>query len=525
MWFKNTARVALSSSLIASALACDPAETRPIGDNPPLQTIEASSALATANGNLRANLLGGALSAETIAALGILSARPDSTGCAAPGPGEPVVCDPPADDLEAEMNQMADEIAARVLNIENVESQESTMVRLRLRPEIACAESDGTPDADCVQMLTQLPVTVELTSRRANDIDARIRFGSSAIIETGLHQTQLSVELDFAALLAVMQQVEQITGDDLELPDRATGRVRVELTAQGPEVYQLLLGILAPIDIAGSADGERYAVKAGVANPAISLHIDGITPELSAQTNWGAIDLELPFAVFEGSPETCVAAPGEEPVCNRPEPVTASATLGVHVPASSASLLVGADEVVRVTGARTSGPMTATINGLPLFSVDLNANSGRQLDLEASEGQNGVLIKVKPSLQLLVDLDLRNLVSLTNDEIPSWALDEIFELRLDGAAEPTVELRGVSDSGNVSSPDPGNGGAPAPEPLPQVEELLKVISGNLSISAQRAGQSVQVGPGMCLMATEPTTDPAPSSEPHPISLLSGQLCE
>src|SRR5687767_12667377 len=127
-------RTALLTSLTLFVLACG-TDRPPDNQPPPLLTIEKSSALEAANANFRAVVVGAARSggfAEDKALLDLL-----------PFGSDPIACDPntgcpESPTMEERATDMADELAARILTVANVEVEEPTRLVLVMKPSVYC---------------------------------------------------------------------------------------------------------------------------------------------------------------------------------------------------------------------------------------------------------------------------------------------------------------------------------------------------------------------------------------------------
>src|SRR5689334_24778863 len=117
------------ASIAFAAIAC--------GDPAP-QPIEKTAALGAANGNVKAILVGGARAGVMLDDSAFVEGiAKRSWAC----PSEPGGASDNCVDLALEQsaNSAAEELADRILNLANVESEEGTRIVVRLAPERICA--------------------------------------------------------------------------------------------------------------------------------------------------------------------------------------------------------------------------------------------------------------------------------------------------------------------------------------------------------------------------------------------------
>ncbi len=470
------------------ALACGPGREPPSNNQPPpLVKLEKTSALEAANRNLRSVLVGAAHAgqfAEGQALLGDLFRLGDDVAVSCP---EGTDCPQPTEQtLEDEAAAMADDLAARILNVANVEVEEETRIVLALDPQLACAD-----DAGCSQALAQIPVRIELTSRRENDIDLALTVGASPVATAQLYRDHLAVDLDLGAAMDASTALAAAGEGSLpQVSGTIRGRIRLELSVNGANDYTLALSITSPINVDATVNGETLAIAVGVAQPLASLRIDGATPKVVFESNSGPFDLTLPLAIF-ASQEVSNDCPPDSPDCVPTEPSPAlTGTLGLHVAPSTAKVTIDAANRIAIDRLVVGG-MNATYDGTQI--VSLSVNGGQQLSADVTSDDSGVSVSVAPQLDVRATIDLSPLADQLTD-VPAASLRDSLQLLLNGASTPAVRF---SDS--------------------QVE----VLQGRLSLSSSAAGRTVVVEAGRCLESVEP--DPDQTSE-HVLDLLAEATC-
>lgn len=483
------------------SLACDPGREPPPGDQPPpLQNIEKTSALTAANQNLRTVLVGAAEAGaftEDHALLSDLLGAGDAVGCA---PGEQ--CPDASPDMATQATDMADDVAQRILNVANVEVEEATRIVLRVKAEQACDGSES-----CIQQLTQVPVRIELTSRREGDIDVALTIGEHNVGKLELYRASIAAEVDFGAAMDAAKAMAQAAGEPLdEINGTIRGRVRVELIKNGENDFTGQVSILSPIDVDATVGEDVVMLDIGTSKPLASVRIDGNTPQIITESNVGGVEMSLPLAAFQGSSVDCApAAPGEEPPrCTEPEPL--EGTLSVSVGSTHTKLVIDDSNEVRVEYSQSEGAQVR-YNGLPILSYDINPNNGGQLDARMAIEDEGFMLAVSPLLDLQAAFNLNNLPASMVEETPEIFREDTLQLLLHGAPEPAIRTRTQTEvMGDVVTE----------------RTVLEVVSGRLTMSSNAAGTQVVVNAGMCLDSVEP--DPNQENV-HPFELLTEAACQ
>lgn len=551
----------LAPSLTACLLlASGCAEDRDRGDGsleppPPARPIDAATTIAAANANLR-NVMSGAARASAFAdeSRVLKDLTSGSTDCSTSDPvgpggsgggggtgsGDGTTC---GGDLafEDDATDLADELAARALNIANIEVTEPTRIVLLLDPARVCTAiasrgddapeppptSPPEPDAECVSAFQATPIRLELTSRSEGDVDVAILVGAAQArpITISLHTTSIAIEVDLAAAKAGIEAFVTAFGGDADyLPEVMTGRVRVSLTKNGERDFTATAAVLAAIRVTSTNADVPYDVSIAAAPNAGTLHIDGDAEELTGSTDLGAILLELPLDELfssDSAPTNCTTGPDGMVTCDPPvETTPVTGTMRFSVAALTGSIVArGADDSVELTGVGF-GPdaLRLTADGAPLFALDLNASAGRSADLTLRSVDGGLSVQATPRLELAASFDFAS-AEARGAEVTSWMRDDDLSFSLSGGAMPLMVLQDLGgDARSDPIPPPGGGGGGAPLPPEEPSVIARVVSGTLSIGSRAAGRTVIVPAGQCLSQSDA------ADGDHPISQLSSGLC-
>jgi hypothetical protein len=473
----KTRLLTLLSLPVLLATACGGDDRPEGGENQPLppQPIEKTSALAAANANLRSVLMGSARSAVFIDDAKLVSDVLDMAGdCAEPLPGEGS-SECLSFDFETSASTVADDVAAKFLNIANVETEEEKKLTLKIDPARAC---EGSSDVQCVQAFTDVPIRVELTTRGDNKIDLAWLVGEARakVIDMRLYPNEVSIEVDLGAAREALVRFAIAMGQSADdLPAIMTGRVRLGVTKHAESDYSMAFAVLSALAIGGGEGDEAFLFELGVANPAATVRIDANQEQVTASSAFGVISGTMPLSSFFS--DTTVG--------------TAQFRLGAL---KMSSTLKAGDENVVIDNIDLGDGFSLSANNQPIVGGDVDVRR-----IEVSSAEDVMTVAVSPSFLANLSLDYRNLPGGAVD-MPAWALDEDLTVELNGAAMPSVEFDNTS-------------------------EAIKVTAGQLGIRSRATGNSVSVGAGMCLIAEDQEPmDPMMGEEPHPLEALSSGTC-
>ncbi|WP_157370372.1 hypothetical protein [Vulgatibacter incomptus] len=437
-------------------------------------------------------------------------------------------------DPAATSRELADWLASRVFTEGNIESEQGGVVVFRLRSSVVCDRHDD----DCRDLLDRVAIRLRVTSSSGDALSIAILVDGSQPFTVRLDPRSVGVVADLGAIRSTF---EAITGgdsapvrgparfglssdDDSGFPD-ISGKVELVLTSLAADRVELRASVLEAIDVRPhDADGAELHVDRAV--PAFVATLDGGSKKLDLASSLGAVDLGGPLAALVSGEGDCYYDDEGGLICEEEETTTGlSGHLGIHLAglegATSLDLANGA-EALRLTGFGLGNASSVVrLDGAPLFRLDLNPNSGRHFDLTATSDAGGTKIEVSPGFEMQLAIQLANVADQI--EVPSWALDELLTVRLDGAAAPAVRLLHGSDE------------APLPPLFPDdafvATPMLEVLAGTLTLES-RSLPSVSVAAGMCLYGDSDAPsvgrdDPAApeAAEPHPFEAFTAGVCQ
>jgi hypothetical protein len=489
--------------------------------------INQQSATAAANANLRSIL---STVAEGLVFLNdfdlVGDMLPSSVECAGTTSGEgdvdsSCVEEGPDFDLSEEVDDVADWVAENLFNEANVESSTETSVTYRVPAELLCGASessggstfpidgaedttstmdDSEVDPECVETLNQFPIRLAVSQRSADNLDVDLLVGQERYnpVELQIYTNQLGIEIDLAQLRAALIRFGQVVDEPLELPEVMQGRLSATLTVEGQGRFSVSLAVLTAVDVRSTSGEAPFEVSLGTANPAGSVTIDGLAETIEGALALGPLAATFPAEAVFGSEMTC-----DDMGCTESG---ASGTLSIYLAGlSAATTLDGSFERIELRnlglGSATS---TVGLDGQQLLAIDLNADSGRQLDVTVEGDESGFQLSVSPELDLQVALDMARAGGNIPD-VPAWMLDDDMRLELTGASTPAIAMSEVSDTG-----------------------VVRVTEGVLRMSSSARDLLIEVSAGECLWGDDSTEGGGEGSveddDWHPMDGLLSGLC-
>jgi hypothetical protein len=461
--------------------------------------------------------------ADALSSFGASSQTCESSGCA----GSSLDCPPPesvctTDEVDAaaleqtrqELRESAEslvrELRERVLIEANLESHTSTSATYRLGPDVLCSESDtvnGTGadealDEDCVEQVTRLEPRLVLTSPSEGDIDVVLQLGAARHepLSLSLHRHSLGLRLDLGETLAVARELGE--AEELSSVRELSGVLELRLVENAERDYSLELNVLEALEAVVDSDGESLSAALGASSPAWNVRVDGNTRTLSGGLDLAAFRLVGPLRLLsdlfqsEDPDDTGLPISGDADSLALPPPPEPRAYTGVvdlFLAGLSGALSYTADSDVLAVDDLGFGDATSTLkhDGNTLLALDLNAASGRRVNLRLSPTDTGTEISITPSFDLRVAFAFHYIADQF-EGLADHLLDETFRVWFDGDA-PALRLDG---------------------------EQLQVSAGSLHIeSSANPSANVVVEAGMCLGGE------AGGSDEHPLLSLEATACE
>jgi hypothetical protein len=468
--------------------------------------LDATAATLTANHNTRTALRRAAATLRALGEADVLASLPFSSAveCAGSVDGE-MACDETGFnfDFTSDADELADWLADNVFTPANVVEQSSTSVTYQLPPSLLCTLGDDEPpmveepgaeaelDSDCIALYTEVPIRLRVRSPREGDLDIELLVGGDNPADFRLYAAELAVDVDLGEVRDAAARLAQASDTDISGLPTMRGRVALSLSELTDSHAVLALSIPSAISVRSSGDVE-WALSLGVANPAARLELDGPARRLAGFVSVGAFDASLPTSALFGAEMTC------DPTGDCTE--RPAGRLSAHLAGLSGSTsLAGPTDDLELTGfGLGSDTSWLAVDGQRVISVDLNASSGRLVNMAIAALASGIEVTVTPGFDLRVALDMRHALAYLAEGAPDWLLDEDLAVVLGGAAAPKLAFLSLEGT-----------------------SFVQVLEGALSLTSRMLGLDLAADAGECLWVDD-DSDGALEEDLHPFeSLLSG----
>lgn len=437
-------------------------------------------------------------------------------------------------DFRAAVEDLGKWLEERVFADGNVESASGGEVVYRLRSNVTCESGDD----DCRALLDAVAIRLRVTSPADGDLAIVVQIDAHRPAKIELFRSRLAVEIDLAAVQASLEALARagehgggsgrpfaLEVDDEEDLLEMSGRFSLSISSLPGDRFEARVDVLSPIRIvAFGADGISFAMAA--ASPALVAQLDEAARTVSVTASIGAFDLSGDASAFWGGSSyvECWGSSEDDEECAEHEEPGLEGRLAIHLGGFDGTTTFhagdedGADVLQLLGFGLGNESSTVTLDGAPIFTLDLNPNAGRHVDLQlATTGDGAAELQVGPSLEVALGIQLANLQHQL--EVPDWALDERLVLRLDGAAAPKIRLLGWE----IDSPPIRDGREE--EEVVDAAGAIEVVAGTLTLES-KARASIVVTAGMCLYGEEPAefvTEDVTVDE-HPFDSLHADVC-
>jgi hypothetical protein len=306
---------------------------------------------------------------------------------------------------------------------------------------------------------------VKATLVGADGLDVAVLVGPNRAkpVLLELRRTSLAVELDLESGKLALDHLQAVAGNGEAEVGRARGRLRFQFTSSGPDDISFVSSIPEAVQFQLNVPQGPIELAIAARSPAITLRAQGALQTLSIAVDNGPIDLSVPYAFLtEGK---------------------GSGTLALHLSGQTwrTEAKVNQPSLV-LTDISWHEPSTLKKDGVSIFALDVNPNSGRKFELSLTPAGTpaGVLFRVQPELDVSADCNLQVIANEFPD-IPVAFQSTKYELALQGPGEASVLP--IADSKAVA------------------EAGLKVVSGQLSLHAS-GHDSLIIPAGQCIRVVE-----------------------
>jgi hypothetical protein len=347
------------------------------------------------------------------------------------------------------------ELRERILIEANLESSTSTSATYRLGADLLCSrDSDQAPsgaladanepefDSECVDQVTRLEPRLVLTSPREGDIDVTLLLGAErhAPLTLELYRESLGVRVDLDQGLEVARDF----GEDLEGLRDLSGSLEWRLVRNAARDYSFEFNVLEPVSAVLESEGATLTASLAASSPAWNVRVNGNTNTLSAGLDLGTLRVLGPLRLFadmfdsDDSIDGAGGVPGgafDAVPLPEPEPAPREYTGVIDL------LLAGLSGTVSYTADTDAfsfsdlgfGDDTSTLkhDGNTLLGLDLNALSGRRVNLEVSPTEDGAEIHISPTFDLQLALAFEHIADQF-DGIADYLLSDALHFLVRG---------------------------------------------------------------------------------------------
>jgi hypothetical protein len=351
--------------------------------------------------------------------------------------------------------------------------------------------------------VTRLSPRLVLTSPSEGDIDVTLQLGAErhSPLTLELYRESLGVRLDLDESVAVAHD----SGEELEGLSELSGLLEWRLVRNAARDYSLEFNVLEPVSVVIESEGDTLTTSLAASSPAWNVRVNGNTNTLSAGLDLGALRVMGPLRLFadlferDASVDDAGVPGGTFDAVPLPEPRAYAGIVELFLSGLSGTVSYTADSDVLSFSDLGFGDGTSTLkhDGNTLLGLDLNALSGRRVNLEISPTENGAEVRISPTFDLKLALAFEHIADqfegiadyLLNDTLHFWfeggspAIELVHEqlrvtsgtLHLDSQADPSLAVTveagmcfgeagdgNSAESGDANSPDERSGSAEHP---------------------------------------------------------------
>jgi hypothetical protein len=296
-----------------------------------------------------------------------------------------------------------------------------------------------------------------------------------------------------------------------ELPERLLGKVSVRMVRDGAGRATISFAIPEALSMDLNTDDGPVLVRVAAAENAASLTLDSDADTVEVAMDVGAIDVTTPGNVLCDTEVSSIgsADPGdpnggeeiiEESGCG---PEEENGQLDWHLAGASASVISSAQaaDSWTISGVGLGGDTTyLNLNDQSLVGYDLNANEGRKISITVTEEADSTVVTFEPALNMKLAMQLNRLSDELKVDLPTWLMDEVFDVTFGGPAKKSVRIPRIEDCG-------GSGA-----------EQIEVAEGNLMLNASSLANPINIEAGMCLVEADPDAE-------HPFEVIGAGVCQ
>ncbi|MFH0900204.1 MAG: hypothetical protein V2A73_06215 [Pseudomonadota bacterium] len=339
--------------------------------------------------------------------------------------------------------------------------------------EFVCEPGDSDYAA-CAQSFGKAELRVRAVVA-GEGLDLTILVGTKRIdpVVVELQPKSVAVTVDLAKAVEATTCVEKAMGETADNSVAAEGVVALSIVVNGAQDITVSAAIKEAMQIEViRSDGQELSYGSAAKSPLFSLHAQGLKKQLTVDFDLGVTTVSMPWEIF---------ASGSK----------AAGKLEIDLKGLSASMaLDDSISALELTNLGLGdGQSTVKLAGQTILAIDLNKTAGRRFNLSiAPDDPTPPLFSFDPLFDLVLAFDFQPLAK-AGDDVPEFLLDETFRILFDGkdpTAQPVEENYETGAAGGI-----------------------KVLSGKLTISSDKAANPIVVTAGQCLVPSEVTAGEHP----------------
>ncbi|GAB4569981.1 MAG: hypothetical protein Tsb0020_24470 [Haliangiales bacterium] len=366
------------------------------------------------------------------------------------------------DGLDADMSAEIQALAEKIFSEENFEGEGVFLVR-----GADVCDSGDVIDTECAAEVDKLELRV-IASVADDGLDLDFELGPNRDqpISLELRSDRVIVMVDLAETKEAVAFLSSLSGEAAELPEVMRGVVAFSLLVNGERDVELQVAVLEAIRFEANdvATGTPIVFTTEVRGPLYSVRMS--PDEFGLSYNLGRTTLSAPLSL-----------PDSDNV------EVSGLTVDLQGLTYDMTLSAGSDTVAIRNVGLGAGTSTVKLDDTELFAIDLNPDHGRRFDIDVSADAAGLpLFEVSPAFDLALRYDFSAILD-SSDEAAAIADDNV-----------RITLSGDAPAVQVVEEDLATGFAGG----------LRVVSGQLTLSADSAAADVVVGADECLVELDST---------------------
>ena len=422
------------------------------------------------------------------------------------------------DGIEIELSEVRDDLVSIVTDRLMVAStatvaDDGLSVSYAVDAEFLCSEDSDedesdedlaereADEADCADRLASNPLTLDVMSDAAGDVNVDVMVGETPVnaISLQLHDDQISARIDMENLGTLVGAF--ISPDDFEMPRAMEGTFAFEIRQDGDRAYSARFAVPEAIHATADDDQDTFALNIGQHSAPGQISFDGIAGVIAGQLAIDAMDAAIPWQIIvdmfyddEGETEW-VCETNEETGMEECEEVYIEPEEAPDVDEAFIMTLPGVTGVIDYTSSDDAfvltnlglgdETMTISVDDATIVRVDVNPDNGRRLDF-TFDSPDGTDLGLAFSQDFAAQVEFAwNQVSDAITDLPDVLFGDTIGVEFAGAEAPQLRIY------ETESDEEG-----------EVDTHVQMARGQLTLWADAMDEDVVITEGECFVSTE-----------------------